>query len=179
MFLNVFYLNQVKMKNEESANNNLNIIEKKINSDEDISKENNEKNNSPQNILNENKINSDNLIIEKIKEKSKFSEPTVNIKKDYNKIIKDYINLTAQEEKYEEQIKSNPLSLFESIDEQKIKSWESTLYNISPKTKKIPSEKEGRILSNSIKLEEQRIIINDCKRTRVRESILYNNYKET
>ena len=179
MFLNVFYLNQVKMKNEESTNNNLNIIEKKNNSDENISKENNEKNNSPQNILNENKINSDILIIEKIKEKSKFSEPTVNIKKDYNKIIKDYINLTAQEEKYEEQIKSNPLSLFESIDEQKIKSWESTLYNISPKTKKIPSEKEGRILSNSIKLDEQRIIINDCKRTRVRESILYNNYKET
>ena len=135
----------------------------------------NEENNLKPKNLNENNNILENKIIEKKIEIPMHSE---NNKKDYNQIIKDYMNPKQQEKKYEEQIKSNPLSLFDSIDEQKIKSWECTLYNITPKTKKIPKEKEERILSHLVEVEEQRVIRNDCKRTRVRESVLITNFKE-
>jgi len=105
-------------------------------------------------------------------------EEKKSIKKNYLEIVKDYINLSAQDKKYEEQIKTNPLSIFDSIDEQKIKSWESSLYKISPNTKKIPNDKEEEILSNLIDIKEQVVIKNDCKRTRVRESFLYPNFME-
>ena len=101
--------------------------------------------------------------------------PKVN-KKNYLEIVKEYINLGGQDPKYDEQIKTNPLSLFDSIDEQKVKSWETSLYKISPNTKKITNVKEEYILSDLNEIKEQTVIKNDCKRTRVRESILYPNF---
>ena len=106
-------------------------------------------------------------------------ESSKDNKKNYIQKIKDFLNQNAQDEKYEEQIKENPLSLFESIDEQKIKFWESTLYKITPNTKKIPNEKEKKILTDIIETKEQSVIQNDCKRTRVRESIIFPNFIQT
>ena len=117
-----------------------------------------------------------NIILEKKNEINK--EHQINNKKDYKKIIKDYISKSNQDTEYEEKIENEPLSLFDSIDEQKLKFWESTLYKITPNTKKISPDKENNILSNLVEIKDGNIIKNDCKRTRVRESILYKNFKE-
>ena len=170
--------------NENNFNEEKNISNEKSN----ISNSSNEINQSNQsnqelkkdsdNIIkkDENKNETTSKIIEEKKEiKSETSKENI---KNYNQIIKDYITKSAQDTKYDEQIKDNPISLFDSIDEQKIKSWESTLSKISPNTLKISNDKEQQILSDLIQTKEQIVIKNDCKRTRVRESKIFDNYIE-
>ena len=192
-----------KENNIENIPQNI-IIEKEeekldnINQNKKIEKKEDKPDEVNQNIIIEKKeeklddINQ-NLIIEKEKEKldkiNKNSsiekkeiinkEAQKNTKKNYNQIIKDYIAKSSQDPEYDEKINTDPLSLFDSIDEQKIKFWESTLYKLTPNTKKISNDKEHSILSNLVEIKDVKVIRNDCKRTRVRESVIYPNFKET
>ena len=164
-------------------NENLNINEEKNVTSEkiNISISSNETNQSNQELKKEyDKIikkdeEKNEAISKKIKEKKEI-KAEISKNKNYNQIVKDYLTQSTQDTKYDEQIKDNPISLFDSIDEQKIKSWESSLYKLSPNTIKISKDKEQDILSELIQTKEQVVIKNDCKRTRVRESRIYNNY---
>ena len=168
-------------------NENLNINEEKniTNEKTNISISSNETNQSNLDLKKESE-----KIIKKDEEKNETTSKIIDEKKEiiketlkeniknYNQIVKDYLAQSNQDIKYDEQIKDNPISLFDSIDEQKIKSWESSLYKISPNTQKISKDKEQQILSALIQTKDQVVIKNDCKRTRVRESRIYNNYIE-
>ena len=159
---------------KESISNNYNIEDKNEEKKEENTEENNgTKSEEKQEGKKEEKTHNDEDI--KKNEQKQKGLPKTN-KKNYKEIVKEFINQSGLDTRYDEQIKTNPLSLFDTIDEQKIKSWETNLYKISPNTRKITNAREEDILSDLIELKEQIVIKNDCKRTRVRESILYPNF---
>ena len=178
----------MKENNEEILFGNLNIDEEKN------SNENNKNWTSTDNheFQKETSISNTNINIKRNEKEETSSKNEINEKKQEmqkesskaNKkmnfeMIKDFLNQSSEDEKYDQQIKENPLSLFDSIDEQKVKIWESTLYKITPNTRKIENEKEKKVLTDIIETKEQRVIQNDCKRTRVRESIIFPNFIQT
>ena len=100
---------------------------------------------------------------------------------DFKRIAKDYISKSSNDTEYVEMIKSKPLSIFELITEQKLDNWETLLNNICPLTFQITENKDQEILDYPLKSvgTQANVILNDSKRTRVRESILYPNFLET
>ena len=126
-----------------------------------------EQNSQPNNSIND-KVN-----IEKEQEKIKTEE-----KINYTAEVKKYLNINLSDKEYSDLITNNPDKIFENIDNKKIALMEALLFSRTP-----PSGKgeESDILNTKFELNEQRVINNDVKRTRVRESILvkdYQNYLE-
>jgi len=104
-----------------------------------------------------------------------------NIIKDqnyYSNQAKIFMNINSKDEKYLEIIKNKPDTLFELVDEYIIENWEKLLTDALPGTfdDKVPSYEQ--IMSVKKDTEFQKVINNDCKRTRVREAVLIENFKE-
>lgn len=104
-----------------------------------------------------------------------------NIIKDqnyYSNQARIFMNINSKDEKYLEIIKNKPDTLFELVDEYIIVTWEKLLTDALPGTfdDKVPSYEQ--IMSVKKDTEFQKVINNDCKRTRVREAVLIENFKE-
>ena len=127
-----------------------------INKNDKLINEQNEKNSTQ---------NNDNL--EKKDEIEKKADN--NIKNNYFEIVKEYLKKNTHDEKYLSTIKDNPDLLFEKINETRLIIWETFLYNTSSPSRK---SSDCDILCALLEREDQTLIKNDCKRTRVRESIL-------
>ena len=92
-----------------------------------------------------------------------------NDKYAYHSMIKDYLNKNVKDSQYATTIKENPDLLFEKMSVERLVYWESILYFTSSPLKK---NDENEILFAPLEREDQNVIKNDSKRTRVRESIL-------
>ena len=92
----------------------------------------------------------------------------------YNK-IKEFLSKNANDKSYSKIIKENPDSLFEKMNEQRIIIWESMLYNNSSPLRK---NSDSEILYSPLDRPDQKVIKNDCRRTRVRESFLIPGYSK-
>ena len=125
-----------------------------------------EENKNNQNQNNQNDTN-ENIQEKENEDKQKESKSKKNI--DYRLLIKQYISLNIKDEEYQNKIKENPDLLFKELDESKLILWETILFTYSSPSRK---HSDSDILYSELDREDQRIIINDCKRTRVRESIL-------
>ena len=77
---------------------------------------------------------------------------------------------------YKNSIEKEPDNLFLSINKNTLSNWERLLINKSNITK-IPTDNEINLVTRDTNF--QKIIQNDCKRTRVREQILIDNFEET
>ena len=104
-----------------------------------------------------------------------------NIIKDqnyYSNQARIFMNINSKDEKNLEIIKNKPDTLFELVDEYIIVNWEKLLTDALPGTfdDKVPSYEQ--IMSVKKDTEFQKVINNDCKRTRVREAVLIENFKE-
>ena len=116
------------------------------------------------------KKENDNLSINKEKQ---------NIRKDRAKYIaevKKYLNFNVKDFEYEDIIKNKSDSLFETLKESTIMKWEIKLFNNFSYVKTTTDE---MIESIEKTMPYQNIIKNDVIRTRVRESILVENFKDT
>ena len=92
----------------------------------------------------------------------------------YNK-IKEFLSKNANDKSYSKIIKENPDSLFEKMNEQRIIIWESMLYNNSSPLRK---NSDSEILYSPLDRPDQKVIKNDCRRTRVREGFLIFGYSK-
>ena len=92
---------------------------------------------------------------------------TRNIK--YNEEVNNYIKKNLDDQEYGKMIEENPKELLASIDPLKLAKLEIDLFiNSSPSG----YCNDTKILSVGLNQPEQFVIKNDCRRTRVRESIL-------
>ena len=92
----------------------------------------------------------------------------------YNKEVKQYLKNNVEDQDYSELIKKNPIELFSNIDPIKLTMLEANLYRYSsPSGKGLCDD----ILAVKMNREDQNVIQNDCKRTRVRESILVPDFR--
>ena len=93
----------------------------------------------------------------------------------YSSLIKEYLNNNSNDVAYTSKIENNPELLFEKINQQRLMLWETFLFNISS-----PSgiNTDFDILTACPERKDQIIIINDCKRTRVRESKLLPGFQK-
>ena len=120
-------------------------------------------------------IEDKNKIIESNKDgdKNENSEKVIEYqnkeKKDYHTLIKKYLLKNSQDEEYREKFKNNSDLLFEKMNESRLIIWETFLYNFSSPGRK---NSETDILCALLERDDQNIIKNDCKRTRVIESVL-------
>ena len=142
------------------------------NSDLKISNDKNNNNNSN----NEQKsINNENLKIAKESQPKKEKENGIHLDKNKNtkinyfNFIKDYLHKNSNDKTYINTIQQNPDSLFENMNEQRLVRWEAILFFSSSPLKK---NDEYDIFCSPLEREDQSVIRNDCKRTRVRESCL-------
>ena len=96
-------------------------------------------------------------------------------------MAKDYIEQSFNDKDYNDLINSNPISIFDSIDEKKLDIWQTLLNNICPLTFQYSKEIDQDILAHPLYQtgKQKNVISNDAKRTRVRESVLYPNFIET
>ena len=161
------------MKDEQNFEENLNINEEiKPPNNEDINKQ-------KKDILNNIKLNEEpkqsqnNNIIIKIEDEKE----NLNIKQ----IINNYISNTENNPEYVNLIKTNPLSLFSSIDENKIKKWKTKLKSKCPFTLQINQNMDSEILKISLdNIRKKNFVINnDSQRTRVRECVIYQDFLNT
>ena len=132
-----------------------------------------EEKNENTNNNNDNKAN-DNLNINK--EIKKIKKKEKDYKTENMKEVKKYLNYNVKDEKYLDTILNQPDKLFEELTESKIMKWEIKLFNNFSYTKTTTDE-----MISSIKKDTpfQSVIKNDSLRTRVRESVLVENFKET
>ena len=149
---------------------NINIINnKKKNNDSNF------ENSSPNENQKNKNIENDNLNINKeikmLKKKEKAKEAKKNIEE-----VKKYLNNNVKDPNYLEVINNKPETLFEYLQESTIMKWEIKLFNNFSYTKTTTDE---MILSVEKNTSFQTVIRNDAVRTRVRESILVDNFKET
>ena len=128
----------------------------------------------------------DNLDINLIEEEKNNSYNSFNpkkntnkkkAKKDFNKIILSIIEDESKEKEYANQIKTNPLSLFETISEEKIKHWGEKLIKDSQLIQSKKSDDKIFSKLNSVLVKESQVIENDSIRTRAREGVLIPNFK--
>ena len=106
-------------------------------------------------------------IMNKKNNSKKENIPESKGKINYYPIIKEYLNKNSNNNEYNSKIKENPDSLFEKMDEKRFIIWETFLYNISSPSRK---NSDSDVLCALLEREDQKVIKNDCKRTRVRES---------
>ena len=107
-----------------------------------------------------------------IKEKKVKAEKE---KKKYEEEVKYYINLNVKTNSYNNVTSENSANLFSIITEEKIMKWETKLFSDFNYYRTITEE---MILNSENNTKQYSVIINDAKRTRVRESILIPNFKE-
>ena len=107
-----------------------------------------------------------------IKEKKVKAEKE---KKKYEEEVKYYINLNVKTNSYNNVTSENSANLFSIITEEKIMKWETKLFSDFNYYRTITEE---MILNNENNTKQYSVIINDAKRTRVRESKLIPNFKE-
>ena len=180
-------IGKLNSEEEEKNENQINIINE-ANIKSDINTTNKETNDNINNIninkisssmplngkdindKNENKNLNINKEIKKIKKKEKEDKTKFILE------VKKYINLNTKDENYLDQINNNPDTLFESLTESKIMKWEIKLFNNFSYTKTTTDDMITSVEKNT---PFQTIIRNDSVRTRVRESILVENFKET
>lgn len=94
----------------------------------------------------------------------------------YSEEVKKYLKMNVQDEEYSKLVSEDPIQLFSTIDQIQLTMFEANLYKyISPSGK----GNDEDILSVKLNREDQNVIKNDCKRTRVRESILIPDFKNT
>ena len=122
---------------------------------------------------NEKKDNNDN----KNNEADIQNENIIKDKQYYNSQVKLFMNINIKDPVYLDQIENHPENLFLLVDEYKISYWEKLLSNPLLINEKKNIDKE--IMSVVEDTSFQKVIKNDCNRTRVRESILINEFKET
>ena len=92
----------------------------------------------------------------------------------YSEEVKKYLKMNVQDEEYSKLVSEDPIQLFSTIDQIQLTMFEANLYKyISPSGK----GNDEDILSVKLNREDQNVIKNDCKRTRVRESILLPEFK--
>ena len=104
------------------------------------------------------------------KEKNEIEKKTDNKDKNsYFSKVKEYLSKNSHDEEYFSIIKEKPDLLFERMNETRLIIWETYLYNISSPSRKTS---DCDVLCALLDREDQKIIRNDCKRTRVKESIL-------
>ena len=96
-------------------------------------------------------------------------------KKKYEEEVKYYINLNVKTNSYNNVTSENSANLFSIITEEKIMKWETKLFSDFNYYRTITEE---MILNSENNTKQYSVIINDAKRTRVRESILIPNFKE-
>ena len=133
------------------------------------------------NQIKNNKSDSNNNSNKNENKNNKQEKQKKDAQKDYKQMAKDYIAQGTNDEEYTKIIKSEPMSLFDSIDEKKLDNWETHLSNICPLTFQMTKEKDKKILEcpPSKNNKQKTVISNDSKRTRVRESVIYPNFIET
>ena len=172
-------INIDKSKNELNNNNNDNNKDLEINNNNKNKNGDKPLNDSNTNINNVKKNGQKNQNKDKKEDKNKISKNEEN--KDYIKIAKEYISQCMNDTKYIDKIKTNPLSIFDSIDEEKLDKWKTLLSNICPLTFQIEKDRDKEIMEfpYSDNVSQRTVISNDAKRTRVRENIVYPNYVET
>ena len=98
-----------------------------------------------------------------------------NNKKKYETEVNYYLNLNIKTNDYNKVTYENANELFSIITEEKILKWEIKLFSNFSYNRTITEE---MILNVEKNTQYQSVIINDAKRTRVRESILIPNFKE-
>ena len=107
-------------------------------------------------------------------EEDEFNTVTRNIK--YNEEVNNYIKKNLDDQEYGKMIEENPKELLASIDPLKLAKLEIDLFiNSSPSG----YCNDTKILSVGLNQPEQFVIKNDCRRTRVRESILLPDFENT
>ena len=143
--------NQPSKTNIEFNKKEINIKKSEETKDEEI------ENININNIIKEKKIN-------KEKEKKKYEDE-----------VKYYINLNVKTNSYNNVTNENSANLFSIITEEKIMKWEIKLFSDFNYYRTITEE---MILNCNNDSKQRSVIINDAKRTRVRESILIPNFKE-
>ena len=154
--------NNIKNKTE----NNINDKEKNIESNSiQINYQNKEQK--------EDKIETENLNINKEMKKIKKKEKDERAK--YISQAKKYIDFNIKDTNYLEIIKNNPEALFETLEESKMMKWEIKLFNNFSYTKTTTDEMISSVAKDT---PFQNVIKNDVVRTRVRESILVENFNE-
>ena len=125
--------------------------------------------NNPEEIKSDYNSSSDDSsknLLKKVEIKTNGNKPD---KYAYHSIIKEYLNKNVKDSQYAKTIKENPDLLFEKMSVERLVYWESILYFTSSPLKK---NDENEILFAPLEREDQNVIKNDSKRTRVRESIL-------
>ena len=156
--------------NNEYSNNNINN-----NNIKNEEANNNINENKSQNIYENNKkIEDNNLNINKEKKKIKKKEKVD--KAEVIKEVKKYLNYNNKDTEYTDIIKNTPNALFDTLKESTIMKWEVKLFNNFSYTKTTTDED---ILGIEKDTKFQLVIKNDAVRTRVRESIIIDNFKET
>ena len=95
------------------------------------------------------------------------SEDNIDItKKDYKSIVKKYLNNDEINKEYYDMIENNPDKIFINLNEKLFSIWQSIIYILDPTI----IESDAIIIAHIPDRKDQKIIINDAKRTRVRES---------
>ena len=141
-------------------------------------KENNIQDNlSMSNIIEEEKNNS--YIIPS----PKAEKIPLKTKNNYSNIIRSIIETDPRDNEYTNKIRTNPLSLFDYMTEDKLKEWENILFNSNsnPISKLIKTEKSDEKIFSKLNLtdvKEKQVIQNDSLRTRSREIILYPEFQK-
>ena len=133
----------------------------------------NENNNINENPKQDKKEENKKIIIDNNQEQNKKEE-----KIDYKLLVKQFLEKSNDDSEYMAIIKSNPLQLFDFMDEKKLDEWNSNLSDVCPLTYQFAVDKDKDILScpPASTQAQKHVILNDSKRTRVRESVLYPNF---
>ena len=136
----------------------------------------NENNNINENPKQDKKEENKKIIIGNNQEQNKKEE-----KIDYKLLVKQFLEKSNDDSEYMAIIKSNPMQLFDFMDEKKLDEWNSNLSDVCPLTYQFTADKDKDILScpPASTQAQKHVILNDSKRTRVRESVLYPNFIET
>ena len=133
-------------------------------------------NNNPDNTILNNNTNNN----EKNKQKSalenniKITQNVETTKKDYKSEIKKYLNNEELNKEYYDLIENNPDEIFSSLNGRLFSIWQSIIHIFEPTI----IESDTDIIAHIPDRKDQKVIINDAKRTRVRESKFYPGFQK-
>ena len=133
-------------------------------------------NNNPDNTILNNNTNNN----EKNKQKSalenniKITQNVETTKKDYKSEIKKYLNNEELNKEYYDLIENNPDEIFSSLNGRLFSIWQSIIHIFEPTI----IESDADIIAHIPDRKDQKVIINDAKRTRVRESKFYPGFQK-
>ena len=191
--LNKIETNNEQNNNIETNNNIININFDSINSDniktnndinDNLIKNNLQSQNEDNKEIEEGNLNINQEIkniktkenIEKKEQKEQKEKKEKKEKSKYIEEAKKYINYNVKDTSYTDIISNEPNSLFQTLEESTIMKWEIKLFNNFSYTKTTSDEMITSVEKNT---PFQSVIRNDAVRTRVRESVLVQNFKET